>query len=236
MERACPFSNEQHAFQEGKSTETALHALTTSIEESLSQKEFAMGTFLDIEGAFDNIPFTEVDKALLERGLSSSVRRWIMSLLQNRAITYETYGTKTSVTPTRGTPQGGVLSPTLWTLVIDELLKRLRRAGVNVIGYADDIAIICRGKFLSTICETTQYALSIVERWCEEVELGVNASKTELLLFTQRRKLDGFVAPKLFGRELEMREKVKYLGVIFTSKLNWSEHIAHRINKCIRVF
>lgn len=29
---------------------------------------------------------------------------------------------------------------------------------------------------------------------------------------------------------------VKYLGIIFTPKLNWGEHIEHRIKKCMKVF
>lgn len=141
LEITHPFSCDQHAFQEGKSTETALHAITSLIEETIAQKEFAIATFLDIEGAFDNIPFTEVDHALENRGLSPLFRKWTMSLLRDRVITYESYGTRTSVTPTRGTPQGGVLSPTLWTLVIDVLLIRLKHAGIHVMGYADDITI-----------------------------------------------------------------------------------------------
>ena len=168
--------------------------------------------------------------------MDSCVRRWISSLLHDRIITYETYGKETSVIPTRGTPQGGVLSPTLWNLVIDELLKRLRREGVSNIGFADDIAVICKGKFLNTICETTQRALSIVEKWCKEVGLGINPNKSELVVFTRRRDLSGFVAPKLFGKPLERAGKVKYLGITFTPNLNWSEHIKHRINKSMKIF
>lgn len=231
-----PISRDQHAFQEGKSTETALHTLTTLIEESIAQKEFAICTFLDIEGAFDNTPYTAVDKSLSERRVNATVRRWTSSLLRDRNITYETYGREISVIPTRGTPQGGVLSPTLWNLVIDELLNRLNREGFSVIGYADDITIICRGKFLNTLCETTQVALCTVSEWCKEVGLGVNPRKTDLVVFTKRRNLSGFIAPSLSGIPLTRGEKVKYLGITFTSNLNWNEHITHRITKCMRVF
>lgn len=95
------------------------------------------------------------------------LRRWINNLLCLRTITFETYGTKTSVTLTRGTLQGRVISPTLWLLVIDELLKRLDAEGFSVIGYADDVAIICKGKFLNTIISTTHRALCIVKKWCK---------------------------------------------------------------------
>lgn len=236
LNATSPISREQHAFQEGKSTETALHSLTSDIEHAIAQKEYAVCTFLDIEGAFDNTSFTAVDRSLSARNITPPIRKWVESLLNFRVITYEANGERLSVSPTKGTPQGGVLSPTLWILVIDELIKRLRNEGFRVIGYADDVAIICRGKFLNTTCDLTQRALKIVEKWCTEVGLGVNPNKTELLVFTQRRILSDFIAPKLFGAEIQMTDKVKYLGVTFTPKLNWSAHIQHRIDKAIKVF
>jgi Reverse transcriptase (RNA-dependent DNA polymerase) len=44
----------QHAYQRGKSSETALHDLDSIIESALHHKVFALGAFLDVEGAFDN--------------------------------------------------------------------------------------------------------------------------------------------------------------------------------------
>jgi retron-type reverse transcriptase len=46
-----------------------------------------------------------------------------------------------TVKTTRGCPQGGVLSPLLWSLVIDKLLNDLDRQGFEVIGIADDLVI-----------------------------------------------------------------------------------------------
>lgn len=48
--------------------------------------------------------------------------------------------------------QGGVLSPLLWCLVVDELLTKLRESGFHV--YADDyVTIIIRGNSLTTLNE-----------------------------------------------------------------------------------
>jgi hypothetical protein len=43
--------------------------------------------------------------------------------------------------------------PLLWNLAVDELLRDLNDAGYYSIGFADDIAIIIRGRFLSTVSE-----------------------------------------------------------------------------------
>jgi hypothetical protein len=47
-----PLHPNQHAYQAGKSVETALHQLVVRVEKALDQQEIALGVFLDIEGAF----------------------------------------------------------------------------------------------------------------------------------------------------------------------------------------
>jgi len=64
----------------------------------------------------------------------------------------------------RGCPQGGVLSPFLWCLVVDELLDKLQKGGKLLIcGYADDVAAIVRGSFLSTFKELMDKALKAIQ-------------------------------------------------------------------------
>ena len=45
-----PLHHNQHAYQTGKSVETALHQLVVLVEKALDQQEVALGVFLDIEG------------------------------------------------------------------------------------------------------------------------------------------------------------------------------------------
>ena len=45
----------QHGFQRGKSTDSAISKTVNSIEKGLDNKEYCIGIFLDIQGAFDTI-------------------------------------------------------------------------------------------------------------------------------------------------------------------------------------
>ena len=45
-----------------------------------------------------------------------------------------------------GCLQGKVLSQLLWSLVVNGLIRRLRRYGFYAVGYADDIVILEGGK------------------------------------------------------------------------------------------
>jgi hypothetical protein len=46
-----PLHPNQHAYQAGKSVETALPQLAVGVEKALDQQKRALGVFLDIEGA-----------------------------------------------------------------------------------------------------------------------------------------------------------------------------------------
>ena len=60
------FSAFRYRFRAGVSTETALHEFVRRIELSLAKKGAALGIFLDIVGAFDNITHSGIANALRE--------------------------------------------------------------------------------------------------------------------------------------------------------------------------
>jgi hypothetical protein len=63
-------------------------------------------------------------------------------------------------------------------------------------GIADDVVILISGEFLTTYYDSMPRALNCVQNWCGEIALNVNADKTSMVLFTKRRNLEGFFAPK----------------------------------------
>ncbi|MCP4831423.1 MAG: hypothetical protein GY886_04310 [Gammaproteobacteria bacterium] len=231
-----PLSDRQHAYQTGRSTESALHSFVQGIERALDAKEFALGVFLDIEGAFSNVPYKAIIQALQHRGVSPAVINWITAMLEGQIAEASMDDCTVRVRVTRGCPQGGVLSPLMWSLAVDTLLKQLKQAGYLVVGYADDISVLVRGLVLRTVCELMQVALKIVEDWCILNELSVQPAKTSMVLFTRRRNQNGFTAPTIFGQALQRSEQVKLLGLILDSQLNWKAHTEHSYTKAIRAF
>lgn len=136
--------------------------MVSQIEETFAKKEYAIATFIDIAGAFDNITFDAVNSHIEKSDINIQIAKWIKFMLKSRTILVETNGHLTKVRATRGTPQGGVLSPTLSILVMNSLLEILHNNGHIAVGY--DLTIVCRGKHLSTLSERTQYALKMVHR------------------------------------------------------------------------
>jgi hypothetical protein len=130
----------------------------------------------------------------------------------------------------RGCPQGGVLSPLLWCLVVDKLIAGLNVGGIHAQGYADDICLLAVGKFPNTISGLIQWTLHSVEMWCDGHGLSVNPVKTGLIAFTRRRELPGFFE-RLFGTTLRCSMTAKYLGVILDARLPWREHVDAKVRK-----
>ena len=211
--------------------DTALYQLAVRVEKALNQREIALGVFLDIEGAFNSTSYDSMCAALARHGVDHTIIRWIRATLEERQATAICRDTSVSIMVSKVCPQGGVLSPLLWCLVIDELLARLCGGGVYAQGYADDICLLAVGKFPNRLSRLTQWGLHTVEAWCTGHGLPINPDKTGLVDFARKRKLPGFFEPKLFGRTLQCSTSVKYLGVIMDSRLTWSQHVDAKVRK-----
>ena len=104
----------QNGFRAEVSTETALHEFVPCIELSLAKKRTALGIFLDIVDAFDNIMHSGIANALRELKVSPFLVHSIESLLRHRTVQVELNGEKIKREVVKENPQGGILSPFLW--------------------------------------------------------------------------------------------------------------------------
>ena len=120
--------------------ETALHQLVVRVEKALNQEEIRLGVFLDIEGVFNRASYDSMRAELARHGVDYTIVRWFKYTLEGRQDTATLGSFSGSVAVSRGCPRGGVLSPLLWCLVVDELLTMLSERGVYARRYADDMS------------------------------------------------------------------------------------------------
>src|SRR5262249_62301993 len=158
-----PIHDSQHAYQRGKSTETALLRLLESAQSAIDDGEYALAVFMDVEGAFDKPTLETVKEAFEEHGIAGTCKEFVLDMLKSRYTTMSLGGSSLMVKAKRGFPQGGVLSPTMWNLVVDSLFRRLNESGHPAEGFSDDEFIIVKGKHLSVLCDLMQLALREVE-------------------------------------------------------------------------
>jgi len=213
----------QHGYQSGKSVETAHHQLEVRVQKDLDQQEIALGIFLDKEAMFNSTSYDSTCAALARHGVDYTIVQRITATLEGQLAMVTLGGLSRSIVVSRHCPQGGVLSPLLWCLVVNELLARLNEGGVYSQGYVDNICLLVVGKFPNTAPGLIQWAHYTVKAWCGELSMSVNPDKTGLVAFTRRRKLPGFFKLHLFGMTFHRSRSVKYLGVILDSRLTWRD-------------
>ena len=135
----------QHAYTRGLSTESALSEVLDYVESSFYRRKKVIAVSLDCTGAFDCVGFDAASDTLIAKGVPKGMTLWYTYLLKGRKVTANLQGVTQTITPGRGSPQGGILSPLGWNLVMDSLLKEFPSGPVKAVGYADDIIIMASG-------------------------------------------------------------------------------------------
>ena len=114
--------------------------------------------------------------------------------------------------------------------MLNFLLVDLRNRDFHVQDYPDDVAILVTGTNMLWIKGRGQKALNIASNWAHNLELQFSSKKTEIVLFTNKRKPD-FGTLRLNGRQLEISKEVTLLDVTLVSKLTWKPHITQIARK-----
>ncbi len=221
----------QHAYTRGRSCDSALSTFTNEIEYALHNGKYMLAVSLDCSGAFDCIKFESAERCMKRKGIPDNIIRWYVNLLKGRRVHAEVQGQATHIIPHRGSPQGGVLSPLIWNLIMDSLLTTFKGEPVKVLGYADDILLYVVGKSPTTLANMMQRELKRVIEWGDRNGLAFNPSKTSMVLYTRNRKKLK-VRVKMDGVPLEHQDSLRYLGVEIHRNLSWAQHIRERANKC----
>ena len=232
-----PLSIDQHGFRKGRSCESALSNFVEQIETANEKQQYALAVFLDIEGAFDGVTIPDILQALGNKKVDRQTIRWYEHFLYNRSITVDYKGNTIHKYLTRGTPQGGVLSPIAWNLVFDTFLRLFTGKQVTVTGYCDDAAICCVGPNPKLLVKRVQSKINEALSWGGKHKLLFSPQKTVAVMFTRKIKKPLVPIPniKVGDFTVPYSTTAKYLGVIMDHKLSWTTHIENKIKACKRL-
>ena len=136
-----------------------------------------------------------------------------------------------------GVRQGCVMSPTLFSLFINQLANHINESGVHgiqilpnllelfILLFADDVALI------STTPRGLQAQLNILKECCDNLKLIVNRDKTKVMVFRKGGYLGGQEKWFFDGNMLEVVNNYCYLGFTFTTKLSFNLGTKHLVAK-----
>ncbi|WP_145949586.1 group II intron reverse transcriptase/maturase [Paenibacillus sp. Y412MC10] len=215
LEPICEAKFYQHSygFRPNRSTH---HAIARSVQ--LMFSGFHHVVDIDIKGFFDNVSHGKLIKQLWSLGIRDKNFVCILSKMLKAEIEGEGV-------PTKGTPQGGILSPLLSNVVLNELdwwissqwenakttnpnhetkgnlsnkYRELRKTNLKqifMVRYADDFKIFCKD------AKTAQKAFVATKKWLHE-RLGLEISPEKSRVVNLRRNHSDFL-----GFKLKMRKK-----------------------------
>ena len=127
-----------------------------------------------------------------------------------------------------GVPQGTVIGPILFMIMINDLLKDWESRWK----YVDD----------TTLSETVivneesvlQCTLDGINLWCEENDVVLNTRKCKEILICFWKKKPNFQQLTANNYPVEHVNSAKLLGVMLSSDLKWNEHVAYIVKKSSR--
>ena len=183
---------------------------------------------IDLEKFFDNVPqdklMTLVHKLINDPDTESLIRKYL-----NAGVMVKGKYEKT----TKGTPQGGNLSPLLSNIILNELDRELESRGLHFVRYADDCVITVGSS------AAANRVMASVTRWIEKkLELKVNAAKSKVTTPTKLKYLgfgfwkgiEGWKAKPHKDSIKRFERKLKQL-----TKRSWSVKMDYRIMRLNQV-
>ena len=183
---------------------------------------------IDLEKFFDNVPqdklMTLVHNLINDPDTESLIRKYL-----NAGVMVKGKYEKT----TKGTPQGGNLSPLLSNIMLNELDRELESRGLHFVRYADDCVITVGSS------AAANRVMASVTRWIEKkLGLKVNAAKSKVTTPTKLKYLgfgfwkgiEGWKAKPHKDSIKRFERKLKQL-----TKRSWSVKMDYRIMRLNQV-
>ena len=230
LERHNLLQDFQHGFRLGRSCLTALIDYFNTIVELLLTNQNVDVVYLDFAKAFDRVDHGVLLEKMKRIGVSGKLYSWIESFLCNRKQVVIVDGVQSvPVTVKSGVPQGTVLGPLLFLIMINDISEGLV---CRILSFADDTRLLKNVTSVSD-CESLQNDLNKTFQYASRNNLAFNKSKFQVIKFGKLENLKdayNYVGPS--SDVIQRATEVKDLGVTFSDTLSFSSHINKVVFKC----
>lgn len=223
----------QFGFKKKHGTDQCLYVLKETIDAYRLLGSSVFICFLDASKAFDRVHHGVLFEKLVKRKVPIYIVRLLVRWYNDQRVCVK-WGNVYSdfFQVSNGVRQGGILSPYLFNVYVDDLSCLLKQCNIgcslsgerlNHLMYADDLAVIAPS------ISGLQELIYICEQFGRSHEVKFNVKKSAVMYF-RSKLLRNVPTPgvTLYGDKLKEVDKFKYLGNILTSDLSDDLDIARQ--------
>jgi group II intron reverse transcriptase/maturase len=214
------FHDNSFGFRPGRNCHQAVERLL-----QFSQQGHRYVVDVDIKGFFDNIPQKLIMESLAAKIADGNILNTIERLLNSGVLE------EGEIRPTtKGTPQGGVISPLLANTALDHLDWFLETQKLHFVRYADDFVVLCKTK------SEAEKALEIIQNFLKDMKLEISPEKTKVCKFSEGFDFLGF---RIKSKSVVMKDKSKEkfknaIRDITTRSHNLDQEVIEKLNRVLR--
>lgn len=230
----------QSGFRKGRSVQDHIFTIKQLVEKNTNNNIYL--AFIDLEKAFDSVPRKIVWNSLRRRGVAEKLRNNIICVYRTTRNCIRTGNLQSEEFITReGLRQGGVLSPTLFNIVMDDILKEtkekvkkllvgyrnMERVTISECAFADDLVIFAKSE------QDLQHSLDVWKKALQDRNLKINTDKTKVMVVG---KGDEKISITLDGRKIDQSETYNYLGVKVHKGGKNEAELTGRVESALRLY
>jgi exonuclease III len=211
-------SDLQFGFKSNHSTTQCTYVLNEVIEYYNSRNTPVYTTLLDASRAFDRVHFIKLFNLLLFRGMCPALIKFLVHMYIRQTLLVRWQNTVSAPFSCRnGIKQGGVLSPILFCVYMDELLMRLKKSKIGcyvghvycgALTYADDLTLI------APTHSAMSHLIEICEQFSLEYSVKFNSTKSHVVLFNNSSRIHCCQPFYLHGQPIEYVTNALHLGTL----------------------
>ena len=204
--------------------ETTIHHIQQSLQE---RKHCAIGIF-DLEDAYNKVDVGILAQKLHRLGVSDTLIRWILALLDTRRCQMQFGKWKSSIFPvSSGLPQGSPLSSVLFNVYTADLVANLSRTRAKPYTFVDDIIVSSIGDTPVQAVERLQDASNSLCEWTEANKMSIQPDKACWMLTTLAHIDSSLFTINYNGGVVPKANSVTCLGIVMDRRMKMTEHIHH---------
>ena len=224
------FNSSQHGFRESRSCISVLLDTYDNILNCIAKGNNCVDmVYLDFSKAFDKVDHGVLLHKLKKHGFSGKLGVWLHNFLSDRTHHVRIQGGISDSQPViSGVPQGTVLGPLLFLILMCDISDKVRHS--NIVSFADDTRLYAEIAEVDD-CHYLQHDLDRVYEWADINNMEFNTKKFQYVCYHVKGNLSNIYSTPDFNI-VNPSSCVKDLGVFMSADCTFDEHINLTVRKC----